>query len=124
MLGWAWGLPIDLGYPKVNAHRAPCLRIPRSPPMANPASDVASASAEWTAKSSHARALAAALEEKVRTRPEYRVQVLELVRKLRIVASIFERRALTAQAEGGKPPFSVSSESSNDARPTDGARSF
>lgn len=92
--------------------------------MANPASDVASASAEWTAKSTRAGALAAALEEKVRTRPEDRVQVLELVRKLRVVASIFERRALTAQAQGGQPPFSVSNESSNDAQPADGARSF
>lgn len=71
--------------------------------MSDPDSNVASASAELVAKSTRARALAWALEEKARALPADRAHLLELVRKLRVGASIFERRALKAQMEGGNP---------------------
>lgn len=65
--------------------------------MARPDSDAASTVAEWVAKSARARALALTLEENARTRLADRPNLLKLVRKLRVSASIFERRVLSAR---------------------------
>ena len=85
--------------------------------MPSQESDQSSTLSEWVAKSTRARALAEALEEKARTRPADRPHLLELVRKLGVGASIFERRVRKAQTEGGKPSFHAPSESPSDSLP-------
>ena len=92
--------------------------------MANPDSDVTSATAEWIARSTRARALAGALEVKARSRLADGPYLLELARKLRVSASIFERRVLKTQMKDGKPSFQALSESPNDTLSSGDAPSF
>ena len=105
-------LRLIVSAPRGSSIRAFNVLIPRvNAPMDNPHSNRAADVAEWAAKSVRARALAGSLEEKARSRPAERPYLLELVRKLRAGASIFERRVLAAQVEGGKPSFQAPSAS-------------